>query len=96
MGRTRLATLLVLVAGFVTTLDNTVINVALPTAQSELGLSVVGLEWVASSCALTFGAFLLPGGRLSDLLGRRRVLAAGLAASPRPRPPRPSPKAAGR
>jgi EmrB/QacA subfamily drug resistance transporter len=52
--------------------------VALPTVQRDLGLSVTGLEWVATSYVLVFGAFLLLGGRLSDLLGRRRVLAAGL------------------
>ncbi|WP_156302013.1 MFS transporter, partial [Streptomyces sp. e14] len=80
MSRTRLAILLVLVAltGFITTLDNTVVNVALPTVQRELGLSVTGLEWVATSYVLVFGALLLPGGRLGDLFGRRRVLAAGL------------------
>ncbi|MEV4340307.1 MFS transporter [Streptomyces sp. NPDC049590] len=80
MSRTRLTALLALVAltGFITTLDNTVVNVALPTIQRELGLSVTGLEWVASSYVLVFGAFLLPGGRLGDLFGRRRVLAVGL------------------
>ncbi|WP_439945518.1 MFS transporter [Streptomyces sp. BBFR109] len=80
MSRTRLAMMLVLVAltGFITTLDNTVVNVALPTVQRELVLSVTGLEWVATSYVLVFGALLLPGGRLGDLFGRRRVLAAGL------------------
>ncbi|WP_405918059.1 MFS transporter [Streptomyces sp. NBC_00728] len=80
MSRGRLLALLALLAlaGFITTLDNTVVNVALPTVQRELGLDVADLEWVASSYVLTFGAFLLPGGRLTDLVGRRPVLAGGL------------------
>ncbi|MFF3290649.1 MFS transporter [Streptomyces sp. NPDC003023] len=81
MGRGRLCALLAMtaLAGFITTLDNTVINVALPTVQRELGLTVTGLEWVATSYVLVFGALLLTGGRLTDLLGRRSVLAAGVA-----------------
>ncbi|MEV7395113.1 MFS transporter [Streptomyces sp. NPDC091215] len=80
MGRARLSALLALLAltGFVTTLDNTVVNVALPTVQRELSLSVPDLEWVASSYVLSFGALLLPAGRLTDLLGRRSVVAAGI------------------
>lgn len=80
MGRARLFTLLVLLTltGFVTTLDNTVINVALPTVQRELGLSVMDLEWVASSYVPSFGA-LLPAWCLTDLLGRRSVVATGIA-----------------
>ncbi|WP_420032340.1 MFS transporter [Streptomyces sp. cg28] len=81
MHRGRLSALLLLLslAGFLTTLDNTVINVALPTVQDDLGLSVADLEWVATSYVLSFGALLLAGGRLTDLVGRRPVLAAGLA-----------------
>ncbi|WP_406335259.1 MFS transporter [Streptomyces sp. NBC_00203] len=81
MGRGRLCALLTLLAltGFITTLDNTVINVALPTVQRELGLTVTDLEWVAAGYVLSFGALLLPGGRLTDLFGRRVVLAAGIA-----------------
>ncbi|MFE9642989.1 MFS transporter [Streptomyces sp. NPDC006365] len=80
MGRTRLFALFALLTltGFITTLDNTVINVALPTVQRELGLTVTDLEWVASSYVLSFGALLLPGGRLTDLFGRRSVLAVGV------------------
>ncbi|MFD7713196.1 MFS transporter [Streptomyces sp. NPDC059786] len=80
MGRARPTALLALLTltGFLTTLDNTVINVALPTVQRELDLTVSGLEWVASSYVLSFGALLLPGGRLTDLFGRRRVLATGI------------------
>ncbi|MGW5735098.1 MULTISPECIES: MFS transporter [Streptomyces] len=80
MGRGRLTALLAMLAlaGFITTLDNTVINVALPTVQRELGLTVTDLEWVATSYVLSFGALLPAGGRLTDLLGRRAVLAAGI------------------
>ncbi|WSW79572.1 MFS transporter [Streptomyces sp. NBC_00996] len=81
MGRGRLFALLALLAltGFLTTLDNTVVNVAVPTVQRELGLTVTDLEWVAASYLLGFGALLLPGGRLTDLFGRRAVLATGIA-----------------
>ncbi|WP_162467062.1 MFS transporter [Streptomyces cavernae] len=80
MGRVRGCALpaLLTLTGFVTTLDNTVVNVALPTVQRAFGLSVPELEWVATSYVLSFGALLLPGGRLTDLLGRRPVLAAGI------------------
>ncbi|KPI22233.1 major facilitator superfamily MFS_1, partial [Actinobacteria bacterium OK074] len=80
MGRARLGAVLALVTltGFVTTLDNTVLNVALPTVQRDLGLDIGALEWVANGYVLSFGALLLPGGRLTDLLGRRPVLAAGI------------------
>ncbi|MGE6733047.1 MFS transporter, partial [Streptomyces sp. NPDC059900] len=80
MGRGRLTALLAMLAlaGFITTLDNTVINVALPTVQRELDLTVTDLEWVATSYVLSFGSLLPAGGRLTDLLGRRVVLAAGI------------------
>ncbi|MFJ5778863.1 MFS transporter [Streptomyces sp. NPDC093094] len=80
MRRGRLWALLVLLSltGFLTTLDNTVLNVALPTVGDELGLDVTDLEWVATGYVLSFGALLLAGGRLTDLVGRRPVLAAGL------------------
>lgn len=80
MGRARLFALLALLTltGFVTTLDNTVVNVALPTVQRELELTVADLEWVASSYVLSFGALLLPAGRLTDLFGRRSVVATGI------------------
>lgn len=80
MGRTRSCAVLALICltGFVTTLDNTVINVALPSVQRDLDLSVKDLEWVATSYVLSFGTLLLAGGRLADLLGRRSVLATGI------------------
>lgn len=68
------------VAGFVTALDNNVVNVALPTVQSELGATVPQLEWIVSGYVLAFASLLIVGGRLADLAGRRRVLLIGLAA----------------
>ena len=59
-------------------LDTTIVNVALPHIQRALGFSGTGLEWVVNAYALSFGGLLLLGGRAGDLLGRRRVFAAGL------------------
>jgi MFS family permease len=70
---------LLAVAFFMTTVDLTIVNVALPTIGRELHFSAISLQWVATAYALTFGGFLLLGGRAADLLGRRRVLMAGLA-----------------
>ena len=66
-------------ATFMTYLDNNVVNVALPTIQSALGLSLSGLEWIVSSYILVFAGLMLVGGRLADVYGRRRVFLAGLA-----------------
>jgi len=63
---------------FMIMLDNTVVNVALPTIQRDLGLSLAELEWVVTGYALTFAAFMLTGGKLADLLGRRKIFVAGL------------------
>ena len=65
-------------AQFMVALDTTIVNVALPHIQAALGFSDSGLEWVVNAYALTFGGLLLIGGRAGDLLGRRRVFAAGL------------------
>jgi EmrB/QacA subfamily drug resistance transporter len=67
------------VAYLMVVLDVSIVNVALPSIQQSLGFSTSGLEWVVSGYALTFGGFLLLGGRLGDLLGRRRVFMVGLA-----------------
>jgi len=64
---------------FMIMLDNTVVNVALPSMQRSLGLTVSELEWVVAGYALTFGAFMLTGGKLADLFGRRRIFVVGLA-----------------
>jgi MFS family permease len=59
-------------------LDATVMNIALPTAQRDLGFSIVDRQWVVTAYALAFGSLLLLGGKLADLLGRRRTFIAGL------------------
>jgi len=63
---------------FMVVLDIAIVNVALPSIQTDLGFSQENLQWVISAYALVFGGFLLLGGRLADLLGRRRVFVFGL------------------
>lgn len=63
---------------FMTYLDNNVQNVALPTIQRELGLTISGLEWIATGYILVFAGLMLAGGRLADVFGARRVFLAGL------------------
>ncbi len=60
-------------------LDFFIVNVALPAMQEALGFSRENLQWVVSSYSIAFGGFLLLGGRMADLFGRRRVFVAGLA-----------------
>jgi EmrB/QacA subfamily drug resistance transporter len=79
--RTRLGaiTLVLLCAvQFLDIVDSAIVNVALPSIQHSLGFSQQNLQWVASGYILTYGGFLLLGGRLGDLLGRRRMLLGGL------------------
>src|ERR1700730_12791027 len=59
-------------------LDGTIVNVALPVIQADLGFSEANLAWVINAYMLTFGGFMLLSGRLADLLGRRRVLMTGI------------------
>jgi EmrB/QacA subfamily drug resistance transporter len=66
------------VAYLMVILDISIVNVALPSIQEDLDFSTSGLQWVVSGYALTFGGFLLLGGRSGDLLGRRKVFMAGL------------------
>lgn len=63
---------------FLDIVDSAIVNVALPSIQHSLGISEQNLQWVASGYILTYGGFLLLGGRLGDLLGRRRMLLIGL------------------
>ena len=63
---------------FMIMLDNTIVNVALPSIQSSLHLKVSELEWVVAGYALTFGALMLTGGKLADLFGRRLIFVVGL------------------
>jgi EmrB/QacA subfamily drug resistance transporter len=63
---------------FMVVLDVAIVNVALPSIQTDLGFAPADLQWVISAYALLFGGFLLLGGRAADVLGRRRVFVAGL------------------
>jgi EmrB/QacA subfamily drug resistance transporter len=65
-------------AQFMLILDITVVNVALPSIQAELGVAIADLQWVVTAYTLAFGGLILLGGRAADLLGRRRVFLAGL------------------
>jgi Major Facilitator Superfamily len=69
---------LLAVAQFVVVLDASIMNIALPSIGADLDVSQEGLSWIINGYVLTFGGFLLLGGRLADLLGRRRVFVAGL------------------
>jgi len=64
---------------FMIMLDNTIVNVALPSIQRDLGIGISELEWVVNGYALTFAVLMLTGGKLADLLGRRLVFIVGLA-----------------
>jgi EmrB/QacA subfamily drug resistance transporter len=76
----RLAALIVLCAAtMMTVLDETVVNVAIPSIQRDLGFSAHQLSWVVNGYLVSFGSLLLLAGRIGDLIGRRRVLLAGLA-----------------
>jgi MFS family permease len=75
--RGRLTLLLLCAVQFLDIADSSIMNVALPSIRRDLGFSVQGLQWVLSGYLLTYGGFLLLGGRAADLLGRRRLLVAG-------------------
>ena len=70
---------IVCAAFFMTVLDVSIVNVALPSIGKSLHFSEQGLQWVITAYAITFGGFLLLGGRAADLLGRRRVFYVGVA-----------------
>jgi len=69
---------LICFAQFMVVLDATVVNVALPSIQKDLGLSEANLQWIVNAYTLAFGGFLLLGGRAGDLLGRKRLFLFGL------------------
>jgi len=73
-----LALALLAAAQFVVILDASIVNVALPSIGTDLGFSSDDLSWVVNAYVLVFGGFLLLGGRIADLLGRRRMFVAGL------------------
>jgi EmrB/QacA subfamily drug resistance transporter len=74
-----IALILLCATQFMLIIDVSIVNVALPTIERDLHFTDSSLQWVASAYALTFGGFLLLGGRCADLLGRRRLFMAGLA-----------------
>jgi EmrB/QacA subfamily drug resistance transporter len=76
--RRGLALVLLALAQFVVVLDASIVNVALPSIGSDLHFSEANLQWVVNAYVLVFGGFLLLGGRMADLLGRRRVFIGGL------------------
>jgi MFS family permease len=78
-GRGRLTLLLLCAVQFLDVADSSIMNVALPSIRRDLGFSVQSLQWVLSGYLVTYGGLLLLGGRAGDLLGRRRLLAAGTA-----------------
>ena len=75
--RGRLTLALLCAVAFLDFVDASIINVALPAIRHDLHMSVQNLQWVPSGYLLTYGGFMLLGGRAADLLGRRRVLVAG-------------------
>jgi len=74
-----MALALVVTAQFMVILDVTIVNVALPSIQRDLGFAQENLQWVITAYTIMFGGTLLLGGRLADLLGRRKLLLVGLA-----------------
>jgi EmrB/QacA subfamily drug resistance transporter len=74
----RLALALIATAQFVLVLDITIVTIALPTIQRELGFEQAELQWLVTGYALTFGGFLLLAGRAADLFGRRRMFVGGI------------------
>jgi EmrB/QacA subfamily drug resistance transporter len=76
--RGKLILLLLCSVGFLDFVDATIVNVALPAISDELGFTVQELQWVPSGYLLTYGGFMLLGGRAADLLGRKRLLIAGI------------------
>src|SRR5437867_7020737 len=78
-GPSRWPALVVLCAGMLMIiLDQTIVNVALPSIQSDLGFSQASLVWVVNAYLIAFGGLLLVAGRLGDLIGRKRIFLTGL------------------
>src|SRR3954453_8542642 len=70
---------IVIISAFIVVLDNTVLNVAIPTILREFHTTLPSLEWVVTGCVLTFATFLITGGRLGYVFGHRRVFIVGAA-----------------
>jgi EmrB/QacA subfamily drug resistance transporter len=77
--RGKLTLALLAAVAFLDFVDASIVNVALPSIRHDLNVSVQDLQWVPSGYLLTYGGFMLLGGRAADLLGRRRVLVAGIS-----------------
>ena len=77
--RGKLVLVFLCAVGFLDFLDTSIVNVALPSIQRDLQFSTQNLQWVVSGYIVTYGGFLLLGGRIADLIGRRRTLVAGTA-----------------
>src|SRR6266542_2950373 len=75
--RGKLTLALLAAIAFLDFVDASIVNIALPSIRDDLDFSVQNLQWVPSGYLLTYGGFMLLGGRAADLLGRRRVLVAG-------------------
>src|SRR5712691_8306948 len=79
-GPSRWPALVVLCTGMLMiVLDQTIVNVALPSIQRDLGFSQTGLAWIVNAYLIAFGGLLLLAGRLGDLIGRKRIFLTGLA-----------------
>src|SRR5881227_1055994 len=75
--RGKLTLALLAAVAFLDFVDASIVNIALPAIRRDLGFSEQGLQWVLSGYLLTYGGFMLLGGRAADLFGRRRLLASG-------------------
>src|ERR1051325_10248812 len=73
-----IALAVIVAAQFMVVLDVAIVNVALPSIKTDLHFTQESLQWVVTAYAIMFGGFLLLGGRMADLLGRRRLFMAGL------------------
>jgi MFS family permease len=78
-GKGKLTLALLCMVAFLDLVDASIVNVALPSIRHDLHFSVQSLQWIPSGYLLTYGGFMLLGGRAADLLGRRRVLVTGTA-----------------
>src|SRR3954465_8989714 len=76
-GRGKATLALLAAVGFLDFIDASIVNIALPDIRDDLDFSVQHLQWVISGYLLTYGGFMLLGGRMADILGRRRVLVSG-------------------
>src|SRR3984957_7231008 len=77
-GRAGLRLALIMVASFMVVLDFTIVNIALPSIEHDLGLRTSAVQWVVTGYAIAFSGLLILGGRAADMLGRRRTFVAGL------------------